>query len=179
MRSKSLTASLMLGALLALPFHGEARQSEGQLQLPQQTKETNRQYAVPQGTSHFRNGHAIEQYQRYPAPVAETAKRAERPIPFHGTVASVNRSGQSFTLESKSGTGRTLNITGRTALSEQGNPAGFNALSKGEMVRGSYWKLPNGSLEAKTVKVGPLTPAEQAAKEQAKAARSAKKAALH
>ena len=41
-----------------------------------------------------------------------------------------------------------------------------------EEVRGSYWKMSDGTLEAKTVKLGPLTDAEKAAQEKKKAAKS-------
>lgn len=184
MKSKSLTASLMLGALMALPFHGEAKQTRQSGQIQETTKgyvvKERKGQIAPQGSQHFQGTQAVPSQRRHLAPVAESAKNAERAIPFHGTITSVDKSGQSFTVESKSGASRTLNVTERTALSEHGNSVGFHAVSKGEMVRGSYWKLPNGSLEAKTVKVGELTPAEkEAAKEQIKATRSAKKAALH
>jgi hypothetical protein len=37
-----------------------------------------------------------------------------------------------------------------------------------EEVRGSYWKMSDGTLEAKTVKLGPKTDAEKAADEKRK-----------
>jgi hypothetical protein len=45
-----------------------------------------------------------------------------------------------------------------------------------EEVRGSYWKMADGSLEAKTVKLGPLSDAEKAAEDARKAKRAEKKA---
>lgn len=110
-----------------------------------------------------------------PAPVAEAsatpvaspapeAKKSERPIPFYGKIAVVNASTKEFTLATKTGTGRVLKVTEKTVLTKAGNPATFADVVKDEDVRGSYWKLPNGSLEAKSVKLGPLTEAEKAAK---------------
>ena len=37
-----------------------------------------------------------------------------------------------------------------------------------EEIRGSYWKMADGTLEAKTVKLGPKTDAEKAADEKRK-----------
>ena len=110
-----------------------------------------------------------------PAPVAEAsatpsaspapeARKSERPIPFYGKIAVVNPGTKEFTLATKKGTGRVLKVTEKTVLTKAGNPATFSDVVKGEDVRGSYWKLPNGSLEAKSVKLGPLTDAEKAAK---------------
>jgi hypothetical protein len=106
-----------------------------------------------------------------PSPVA---KATQRPIPFHGKIASVDASGKKFTLAVKTGTGRVLMVTGNTLLTKGGNPATFADVIKDEEVRGSYWKQPNGMLEAKTVKLGPPTVAEQAAKAKAKETKAAK-----
>jgi len=44
-----------------------------------------------------------------------------------------------------------------------------------EEIRGSYWKMADGTLEAKTVKLGPKTDAEKAADEKAKARKKERK----
>jgi hypothetical protein len=46
-----------------------------------------------------------------------------------------------------------------------------------EEARGSYWKVTDGTLEAKTVKLGPKTDAEKAADEKAKARKKEKESA--
>ena len=43
-----------------------------------------------------------------------------------------------------------------------------------EEVRGSYWKVTDGTLEAKSVKLGPKTDAEKAADEKRKTKKAAK-----
>ena len=47
-----------------------------------------------------------------------------------------------------------------------------------EEVRGFYYKISDGSMEAKIVKLGPLTDAEKAEKEARRAKREEKKAAI-
>lgn len=100
------------------------------------------------------------------AVAATTVKRSERPIGFHGTVASVT--GNKVILSSKSGEGRHLIIGKETKLLRAGLPAGTAAIVPGEMIRGSYWKNANGVLEAKTIKIGPPTVAEKQLMEKAK-----------
>ena len=53
-------------------------------------------------------------------------------------------------------------------LSKAGAAATMNDVIVNEEVRGSYWKLSDGTLEAKTVKLGPKTDAEKAADEKRK-----------
>ena len=47
-----------------------------------------------------------------------------------------------------------------------------------EEVRGSYYKMTDGSMEAKNVKLGPLTEAEKAEKEARRAKQEEKKAGI-
>jgi len=95
---------------------------------------------------------------------APSAAKSERPIPFHGKIAIVNPNSKEITLASRKGAGRILKVTDKTVLTKGGKPAKFSDVVKDEEIRGSYWKRPDGSLEARSVKLGPLTEAEQAAK---------------
>jgi hypothetical protein len=47
-----------------------------------------------------------------------------------------------------------------------------------EEVRGSYYKMPDGAMEAKIVKLGPLTEEEKAKREAKRAKREEKKARI-
>ncbi len=112
-----------------------------------------------------------------PSPAAQASLR---PIPFHGKIAVVDSSGKKFALAIKTGTGRVLMVTDKTMLTKGGSPATFADITKDEEVRGSYLKKADGSLEARTVKLGPPSVAEQTAKAKAKAAKEAAKAkAMH
>jgi len=108
-----------------------------------------------------------------PAASASPAK-AQRAIPFKGMIQSVDKRAKTFTIASKQKS-RVFNITERTVLTKAGNPATLNDLSENEEVHGSYWKNADGSLEAKHVRIGPLTPEEKAAQEARKARRAERK----
>ncbi len=98
-----------------------------------------------------------------------------RPIPFHGKISAVDPKAKTFTIAGLL-TSRTFKMNDKTALSKTGAPATMKDIVAGEEVAGSYWKQADGSLEAKTVKLGPPTAAEQAKKDAAKAKRTEKKA---
>jgi len=59
-------------------------------------------------------------------------------------------------------------VTDKTVLSKAGAAATMKDVMVNEEVRGSYWKLGDGTLEAKTLKLGPKTEAEKAADEKRK-----------
>ena len=54
-------------------------------------------------------------------------------------------------------------MTDKTVLTKAGTPATMKDLMANEEVRGSYLKGADGSLEAKVLKLGPMTDAEKAA----------------
>ncbi|MDQ2825334.1 MAG: hypothetical protein M3R29_07785 [Verrucomicrobiota bacterium] len=86
----------------------------------------------------------------------------------------MDSSATTFTIAGKEKS-RIFKITGKTVVTKAGNPATLNDVTANEEVRGSYWQLPDGTLEAKTVKVGPKTDAEKAAE----GGKSKKKASKH
>jgi hypothetical protein len=96
-------------------------------------------------------------------------------IPFRGVIASFDDKARTFTLVGKE-SARSLKITDTTVITKGGQPATMKDIVANEEVRGSYYKISDGSLEARTVKLGPLTEAEKAEKEARKEKREAKKA---
>ena len=100
-----------------------------------------------------------------------------RATPFRGMIASVDDKAKTFTIAGKD-TSRVLKITDKTIITKAGQPATMKEVVANEEVRGSYYKMPDGSMEAKFVKLGPLTEAEKAEREARKAKREEKKAAI-
>jgi hypothetical protein len=101
------------------------------------------------------------------APSTKTAPPAakdktERAIPFHGMISAVDQSAKTFTLAGKEKT-RVFKVTAKTVLTKAGAPATMKDVAANEEVRGSYLKAADGSLEARIVKLGPMTDAEKAA----------------
>ena len=91
-----------------------------------------------------------------PAAAASPAKSNARPIPFHGMVAAVDHKANTFTIASKT-TSRVFKVSDKTAVTKGGQPAKMTDITESAEVSGSYWKAADGSLEAKTVKVGPMS----------------------
>ena len=111
-----------------------------------------------------------------PATNTTTEPNKARPIPFHGRISGVDQKAKTFTLVSKEHP-RLFKITDKTTMTKAGKPATMKDVVANEEVRGSYWKVMNGTLEAKTVKLGPKTDAEKAADEKAKARKKEKESA--
>ena len=101
------------------------------------------------------------------APAVETSTTKVRALPFHGTIASVEQTTKSFTIAGKEKS-RIFKVTETTVLTKGGAPATFADLAANEEVRGNYVKAADGSMEARTVKVGPMTDAEKAEKKPSK-----------
>jgi hypothetical protein len=104
-----------------------------------------------------------------PTPAANTTTDVTkaRAIPFHGMISAVDQKAKTFTIAGKEKS-RVFKITDKTVLTKAGKPATIKDAVANEEVRGSYWKLTDGTLEAKTVKLGPKTDAEKAADENRK-----------
>jgi hypothetical protein len=99
-----------------------------------------------------------------------------RAIPFHGMISAVDSKAKTFTIAGKEHS-RTFKITDKTVITKAGAPATMKDVVANEEVRGSYWKVTDGTLEAKTVKVGPKTDAEKAADEKRKTKKKEKESA--
>jgi len=98
---------------------------------------------------------------------SEAAKVGARPVPFHGMVSAMDQTAKTFTIAGK-GSSRVFKVTDKTAVTKAGKPATMTDITENVEVSGSYWKAADGSLEAKTVKIGPMskekTKGEKAAK---------------
>ena len=90
-----------------------------------------------------------------PAASAPTTTKPARPIPYHGKVVSVDATAKTFT-----GGKRTIKVTDETKITKDDAAATMAEIVADEQVRGSYWKKEDGTLEAKTVKLGAKKAAE-------------------
>ena len=92
---------------------------------------------------------------------ASSAEKPARAIPFRGTISEVDQSAKTFTIAGKT-TSRVFKVTDKTTVTKQGAAATMSDINANEAVTGSYWKHEDGTLEAKTVKIGGKTDAEKA-----------------
>ena len=90
-----------------------------------------------------------------------TAAKPARAIPFRGTASAVDQTAKTFTIAGKSSS-RVFKVTDRTVITKAGEAATFADLPDNEPVTGSYWKHEDGTLEAKSLKIGGKTDAEKA-----------------
>ena len=107
---------------------------------------------------------------------SEASPARMRATAFKGMIASVDDRAKTFTIAGKD-TSRVLKITDKTIITKSGQPATMKEVVANEEVRGSYYKMPDGSMEAKVLKLGPLTEAEKAEREARKAKREERRAA--
>jgi hypothetical protein len=82
-------------------------------------------------------------------------------------ISAVDQKAKTFTIAGKEKS-RVFKITDKTVVTKAGAPATMKDVVANEEVRGSYWKMTDGTLEAKSVKLGPKTDAEKAADEKRK-----------
>ena len=87
---------------------------------------------------------------------------SERAVPFHGVISAADEKAKTFTITGKEKS-RVFKITDQTVLTKAGLPATMKDVAVNEEVRGSYWKAADGTLEARTVKLGLRTEAEKGA----------------
>jgi hypothetical protein len=92
-----------------------------------------------------------------PSPTASTSpgKQANRPIPFHGMVSAVDQKNKTFTISGKEAT-RVFKVTNKTGIVKGATAGTMKDIADNEEVSGAYWKNPDGTLEAKIVKLGPM-----------------------
>ena len=107
---------------------------------------------------------------------ASPGAKMVRVIPFHGMISAVDARATTFSIAGKEKV-RVFKISDQSVITKTGAPATVKDLAEKEEVRGSYWKEADGTLMAKTVKLGPATAQEKAADEARKAKRAEKKAA--
>ena len=88
------------------------------------------------------------------APSASPGKQATRPVPFHGMVSAVDQKNKTFTISGKEAT-RVFNVTDKTSILKGAASGTMKDIVANEEVSGAYWKNPDGTLEAKIIKLGP------------------------
>jgi len=93
------------------------------------------------------------------SPTASPAKQTARPVPFHGMISAVDQKAKTFTIAGKEKS-RVFKVTDKTTVTKGGNAATMKDIAENEEVSGSYWKNADGTLEAKTVKLGPMEKAK-------------------
>lgn len=88
--------------------------------------------------------------------------KTARPIPFHGVVSAVDQTAKTFTIAGKTKS-RVFKVSDKTEITKGGSAASMSDIAENVEVSGSYWKDAEGSLEAKTVKIGPAAKAKASA----------------
>jgi hypothetical protein len=70
-------------------------------------------------------------------------------------ISAVDQNAKTFTITGKKES-RVFKVTDKTSISKSGKGATMKDITENEEASGSYWKNPDGTLEAKTVKLGPM-----------------------
>ena len=92
-------------------------------------------------------------------------KPATHPIPFRVQITAVDQTSKTFTIGNQ-----TFKVTETTIITKGGNAATMTDIVQNEKARGAYLKQADGTLEAKTVKLGPKTEGEKKARKSKKGA---------
>ena len=88
------------------------------------------------------------------SPAGSAAKQSTRPVPFHGMISAVDQNAKTFTISGKKQS-RVFKVTGKTTITKGAAAATITDITENEEASGSYWKNADGTLEAKTVRLGP------------------------
>ncbi len=98
------------------------------------------------------------------APAAKAAAKAEKPLPYAGTVDAVDAAKQTFTFKESAGE-RTFVVTAETKIQNTvtKQPAKFDDVKMGAYITGSYFKK-GEVLEAHSVHLGKMAPVAGATK---------------
>jgi hypothetical protein len=70
-------------------------------------------------------------------------------------VSAVDQKNKTFTISGKEAT-RVFKITDKTNIMKSGSAGTMKDIVDNEEVSGAYWQNPDGTLEAKIVKLGPM-----------------------
>ena len=89
-----------------------------------------------------------------PSQTSSPGKQVARPIPFHGMVSTVDQKNKTFTISGKEAT-RVFKVTDKTNIMKGTAIGTIKDIVDNEEVSGAYWKNPDGTLEAKMIKLGP------------------------
>jgi hypothetical protein len=77
-------------------------------------------------------------------------------------VSAVDQKAKTFTISGKEKS-RAFKVTDKTVVTKGANAATMKDIVENGEVSGSYWKNADGTLEAKTVKLGPMEKAKSTA----------------
>ncbi len=88
---------------------------------------------------------------------------------MRGSVSSVDAAAGTFTIVGKKKT-RVFKVTDKTTVTKDGAAATIADITADERVTGSFWKQEDGTLEAKTVKIGGKGAGGKSAKKKSKKA---------
>jgi len=93
-------------------------------------------------------------------PASQTSPHARhRPkgllVPYHGIITAVDKNAKTFTIEGRRES-RVLKIIEGTPITKGGETVTIDDLNKEDEVSGSYLKDADGTLLARTVKIGPV-----------------------
>jgi hypothetical protein len=87
---------------------------------------------------------------------ASSAKQGTPPLPFHGMISAVDQNAKTFTISGKKQS-RLFKVTDKTSIIKGAKTATMQDIVENEEASGSYWKNADGTLEAKMVKLGPMS----------------------
>ena len=76
-------------------------------------------------------------------------------VPYHGIISAVDKDAKTFTIEGRRES-RVLKMIEGTSITKGGQPATIDDINKDDEVSGSYLKDSDGTLLARTVKIGPI-----------------------
>lgn len=83
-------------------------------------------------------------------PAEKGEKKAAKHIPFHGTIAAVDKNAKTIKVGE-----RTFHVASNTKISKAGKPAILNDAAVGEEVAGAYHEGDGGKLELMSLRIGP------------------------
>ena len=75
-------------------------------------------------------------------------------VPYHGIISAVDKDAKTFTIEGRRES-RVLKMIDGTSITKGGETATIDDFNKDDEVSGSYLKDSDGTLVARTVKIGP------------------------
>jgi hypothetical protein len=76
-------------------------------------------------------------------------------VPYHGIISALDKSAKTFTIQGKRES-RVLKIIDGTSITKGGQTATIDDINNTDEVSGSYMKDADGTLVARTVKIGPV-----------------------
>jgi hypothetical protein len=100
-----------------------------------------------------------------PVPAASEGK--SKAVPFHGKVASVDKSAKTITLDDKNK--RTFQVTSETKIKKDNKPATLDDVTAGENISGSYKKGEDNKLILNSLYVGEKATASSKKKDKSEA----------